>query len=53
MNFFHQNDSRKLANDEALALNLEKSQKPVDEVKILEAVLFAARDPITISDLRS
>jgi len=52
MNFFHQKNNRKLADDEALALNLEKSQKPVDEVKILEAVLFAARDPITISDLK-
>ena len=52
MNFFHQNDGNNPACTEGIILDHKRLQETLDNDKELEALLFAAREPMTIDHLR-
>ena len=52
MNFYHQKELKNIAGNEFSELNQEDSHGLVEDEKILEVLLFAAREPMTIGDLK-
>ncbi len=52
MNFFRQKEVKDLAGDRASSLDQEASYDLVEDEKVLEALLFAAREPLAIGDLK-
>jgi len=52
MNFYHQKELKNLVDNEFSEQDQENSQGLVEDEKILEVLLFAAREPMTLGDLK-
>ena len=52
MNFFHQNGHSHLSSDREHSLETKFSKEVIEDDKILEVLLFAAKEPININDLK-